>query len=268
MKILTKGKYYGSKKSELNVNGIVLSEYSYKIPRTDWHFHENPYFMYILQGDLYDINKNQKTNCPNGSLLFHNWQDQHYNEKESNFARGFHIEFERGWFDNKKLNVELWEGSQLIQNPKLHHLVAKLYYEFKLQDEYSKLAIELLLLQLCESTQEIQIQSIINEPSWIEALKELIHQTPEKLSLKILSEQLGVHPVHLSRAIPKYLSVNLGEYLRQDKVKQSISFLIDNSYSLTEIAFKSGFSDQSHFTRTFKFYFGMTPKVFKKQLLA
>ena len=104
--------------------------------------------------------------------------------------------------------------------------------------------------------------------SWIEALKELIHQTPEKLSLKILSEQLGVHPVHLSRAIPKYLSVNLGEYLRQDKVKQSISFLIDNSYSLTEIAFKSGFSDQSHFTRTFKFYFGMTPKVFKKQLLA
>ena len=82
MKILTKGKYYGSKKSELNVNGIVLSEYSYKIPRTDWHFHENPYFMDILQGDLYDINKKQKTNCPNGSLLFHNWQDQHYNEKE------------------------------------------------------------------------------------------------------------------------------------------------------------------------------------------
>ncbi len=266
MKILSKGIYYGSKKSELHINGIILSEYNYDIPRTDWHFHENPYFMYLLQGNLYDYNKKRKTNCPNGSLLLHNWQEQHCNEKESQFARGFHIEFERKWFEDKKLNIELWEGSQLIINPRLYHLIGKLYYEFKTQDEYSELAIELLLLQLCENTQEIQSQSLIYEPSWVKDLKELLHDAHEKISLKSLSEQLGVHPVHISRAIPKYLSVNLGEYLRQAKIKQSLNFLIDNKYSLTEVAYKSGFSDQSHFTKTFKSYFGMTPKVYERML--
>lgn len=72
MKILTTGKYYGVKKSEINLNGVILSEYDYLVPRTDWHYHENPYFMYILKGDLFDINKRLKSNCPSGSLVFHN----------------------------------------------------------------------------------------------------------------------------------------------------------------------------------------------------
>jgi hypothetical protein len=57
MKISTKGQYYGEKKLELDSKGIILSEYDYNTPKTDWHYHENPYFMYVLQGNVYDINK-------------------------------------------------------------------------------------------------------------------------------------------------------------------------------------------------------------------
>ncbi len=266
MKTLTKGKYYGQKRQETFVNGIVLSEYDYLIPRTDWHFHENPYFMYLLQGNLYDVNKRGKTVCASGSFLLHNWEEPHFNAKESDEARGFHIEFERQWFDDNKLDIDLWEGSQLIENPVLHHLFAKLYFEFKCQDQFSNVTIELLLYQLCEKLDTKNKRTLKNEPNWINPLKELIYDSKEDLSLEYLSKELNVHTVHLSRAIPKYLGTTLGDYLRQQKIKKAIGFMMNPKLSLTDIAYKCDFFDQSHFTRTFKLYFGKTPKAYRKKI--
>jgi AraC-like DNA-binding protein len=198
----------------------------------------------------------------------HNWNEQHFNTKESSFARGFHIEFERKWFDQKKLDVNLWEGSQLIEDPEMHQILAKLYFEFKSPDAYSEVTIDLLLLQLCEKSQKTDQNTSTPEPDWILSLKELLHEEVEDLSLEGLSGVLGVHPVHLSRSVPKYLNTTLGDYIRQQKIKKALGYLMDPSHSLTEITYLCGFSDQSHFTRTFKSYFHKTPKDFRKRLFA
>lgn len=266
MKVLSKGEYYGAMKSEHNYNGIILSEYNYLIQKTEWHFHENPYLMYLLQGNLYDTNKSKQTNCTSGSLFFYNWDEPHVNSRQSDFAKGFHVEFERHWFKDKQLDLNLWEGSQLIQNPKLHHLLAKIYFEFKCEDIFSQVSIELLLFQLCESIDSIHITKISDEPLWLNTLKDMLHQNHERLNLSYLSKQLGVHPAHISRAVPKYLNTTLGDYIRQQKIKNAISYLMNSSVSLTDIAYICGFSDQSHFIRVFKIYIGMTPKQYRNKI--
>lgn len=267
MKILTKGSYYGKKRLELDNKGIILSEYDYHMPKTDWHYHENPYFMYVIEGNVLDVNKKGKTNCTAGSLLLHNWNETHQNTKESATARGFHIEFERKWYEKKKLDVDLWEGSQTIEDPCMHHLLGKIYFEFKCQDSYSEISIDLLLLQLCETSQSLERELFKKQPSWVEPLKEILHSnTTENLSLQLLSDQLGVHPVYLSRAIPKYFSSTLGVYVRQQKIKKALNYLLRTKLSLTEITYLCGFSDQSHFTRTFKSFMGMTPRAFRSKL--
>lgn len=265
MKILSKGEYYGSMNFEQEINGIMLSEYQYSASKTAWHYHENPYLMYVLGGNLFDINKKQKTNCSPGHLIFHNWDEPHFNEKHSSDARGFHIEFERNWFKEKQLDVSLWEGSQLIENPKSHHLVAKIYFEFKCQDIYSNVSIEILLFQLCESIESEKISTSTNEPLWMNTLRDMLHQNHKTLSLNYLSNVLGIHPAHLSRAIPKYLKTTLGDYIRQQKIKIAITHLLNSKLSLTEIAYVAGFSDQSHFIRVFKIYIGMTPSQFRNK---
>ncbi len=266
MKILTKGKYYGSRNSEKSFNGVLLSHYTYTGNKTDWHYHENPYFMYVLQGNMMDCNKKVKTLCPSGSLMFNNWQESHYGSKHSVDASGFHLEFEKYWLEKNGISLSLLEGSQLVRNPKVHLLFAKLYVEFVLSDNYSEVSIEIILLQICEALSDLKEKKSNKIPTWIEGLKELLHCDTSNLSLQYLSEQLGVHPVHISRAAPKHLSMSLGEYIRQDKIKKAIPLLLDSNSSLTEISYQLGFSDQSHFNRVFKSYLNTNPSVYRKRL--
>jgi AraC family transcriptional regulator len=267
MKILTKGEYYGSQNSESSFNGVLLSQYTYEGGRTDWHYHENPYFMYVLEGNMKDCNKRVETLCPPGSLMFNNWQEPHYGSKHSKRAGGFHLEFEKCWLDKNGFSQQLLEGSQLIQHPHIHVLFTKLFREFKLSDSYSEVSVAVLLLQICEALSDLKTTHMQKQPGWVEQLRELLHSETSNLSLDYLSDQLGVHPVHISRAASRYLSVSLGEYIRQYKLKKALLLLWDSSKSLTEIAYLAGFSDQSHFNRVFKVHFQMNPGTYRKGIL-
>ena len=266
MKILKKGSYYGTKTSELQNNGFVLSEYGYHVPETDWHYHENPYFMFVLEGNLKDINRKGSNLCPPGSFIFHNWQDIHKNTKETRYAKGFHIELDSAWFKLNNDGLGLWEGSTLLTDPRLHQIFLNIYREFHINDHHSSVSLDCLMLQLCSGLNDKNELMIRTRPPWVDRLKEIIHDDPMQVTLKSLSDDLGIHPVHLSRSVPKYLDTTLGDYIRRSKLRQSFHLLIDSKHSLTEIAHLCGFADQSHFTRSFKLYFNKTPKSFRRQL--
>lgn len=260
--------YYGQEKAIVNYSGLLLSDYDYHDPKTDWHYHENPYFMYVLQGTMKDVNRHSSSGCPQGSIMFYNWQEAHYNTRETREASGFHIEFDREWFVGQKLSESLWEGSRLLKDPRLHQLMASIYYEFKCRDQYSGLAIEALVLQLCLEIEAREFTISGAEPSWVGRFKELIREEGTALDLQSLSAELGIHPVHLSRALPKYLDTTLGDFVRRERIRKSFEFLGNPGYSFTEIAHLCGFADQSHFNRIFRQYFKATPGTFRKQFLS
>ena len=266
MKILTSGEYFGNQDKELSFDGIFLSKYRYTVEKTKWHYHENPYFMFVLEGNMMDANAKKSTPCSTGSIMFNNWQEVHYGQKCSERASGFHLELENSWFVKNEASSNLPEGSLLIQSPKTHLLFAKLYYEFLHFDPACKVAIEAPILEICRSlstTKEIQQKKT---PTWIAKLREILHHDTSHLTLNYLSSQLDVHPVHISRSAPKYLSLSIGEYLRQVKLKKAIQLLLESRDSLTQIAYQAGFSDQSHFNYVFKSYFKMNPGLYKKSV--
>ena len=230
MKVSKKGKYYGTQDIKVNYNEIVMSQYDYTVEETPWHYHENPYFMFVLRGNMVDRNKRLKSLLPPGSLMFNNWQESHCGIRHSNEAAGFHMEFEKSWFVKNKIDLKTFEGSQLVKDPQVHVLFAKLYQEFLMADTYSQVATELLLMQICEKLGQERTNDKTS-PEWIIKLKELIQYDSSEVSLKYLSEQLGVHPVHISRSVRKYLSCSLGEYIRLSKLKQSIPLLLDSEHS-------------------------------------
>ncbi|MBS0030823.1 chromate resistance protein ChrB domain-containing protein [Chitinophaga sp. 22321] len=108
-------------------------------------------------------------------------------------------------------------------------------------------------------------------PGWAKELKEIIQDqidTNLNLSLKGLSETLQVHPAYLSREFSKYFDdLSFGDYIRKLRIDKAVQLLTGTGHSLTEIAYLTGFSDQSHFTRIFKKYTGKSPSIYKKELI-
>ncbi|RIV20532.1 helix-turn-helix domain-containing protein [Fibrisoma montanum] len=105
-------------------------------------------------------------------------------------------------------------------------------------------------------------------PVWVQELKCLIQDqidTNLSLSLNELSESLDVNPAYVSRTFARYFDdLSFGEYIRKLRIKKAIQLLENTSYTLTEIAYLTGFSDQSHFTRIFKKTMDQNPSDYRK----
>lgn len=107
-------------------------------------------------------------------------------------------------------------------------------------------------------------------PPWARELKEIIQDqidTNLTLSLKEISKELDVNPAYLSREFSKYFEdLSFGEYIRKMRIEKALHLMDDPACSLTEIAYLTGFSDQSHFTRIFKKFMGKNPSAYRKTL--
>nr|WP_315156622.1 AraC family transcriptional regulator [uncultured Flavobacterium sp.] len=267
MKLSQKGEFYGQTNKTINLEGITLTDTVYTHDKVDWHYHENAYFTFILQGNVIEGNKKEIYTCSSGSLLFHNWQEPHYNIKPEGFTRGFHIEIEKGWFDNLEFNTTDLQGSINIANADLKFLMYKIFRETKGDDTTAQLSIQTLLLETLAKMLRANKTESNKKPTWVSEVSMILNdQFSDNLTLEYLSKTLNIHPVHLSRDFSKYFNSSLGEYIRKLKVQKSLQLISEKSLDLTSIAFECGFSDQSHFTRCFKEINGINPSEYRKIL--
>jgi AraC-like DNA-binding protein len=104
-------------------------------------------------------------------------------------------------------------------------------------------------------------------PVWAKELKEMIQDHIDtSLSLKELSKNLDINPSYLSREFSKHFNnLTFGDYIRKQRIERAIELMQSPSYSLTDIAYLTGFSDQSHFTRIFKKQIGASPSEYRKK---
>lgn len=105
-------------------------------------------------------------------------------------------------------------------------------------------------------------------PTWAKELKDIIQDHIDtNLSLKEISKGLDISPSYLSREFSKYFEdLSFGDYIRKQRIEKAIELMQNKSYSLTDIAYLTGFSDQSHFTRIFKKNTGQNPSAYRKKL--
>ena len=265
MKRLNKGEFFGDHYNKLVAGNIIITDTEYTHEKVDWHYHENPYFTYLLNGKLFESNKKESYYLKPGSLLFHNWQDAHYNIKPKDFTRGFHVELNRYWFDKHKINLSHFEGSFHVPSPLVKNLMNTVFIESKINDLHSKVTIEMALVNIFSNINSSQYKAYKN-PNWVKTLNELLIEERGSYSLQSLSQQIGIHPNHLSREFSKYFGTTLGAYVRLIKLNKAFYLLSSSKMTLTEICYECGFYDQSHFTSSFKLIYQMTPSSFLKKI--
>lgn len=91
--------------------------------------------------------------------------------------------------------------------------------------------------------------------------KEVIHILNNDLdySIKDIADKLSVSIATLERAVKKATGITPNNYLIKQKLERANILIGSKKFRLKEVAFMVGFSSASHFTRTYKKYFGLTP---------
>lgn len=135
------------------------------------------------------------------------------------------------------------------------------------KEKHTQQPVEYLFLDVFNTFIK-QKSSLKKTPGWVKELKEIIQdQVDTNLNLAEISKSLDINPSYLSREFSKHFNnLSFGEYIRKQRIEKAIEFMRSSTHSLTEIAYLTGFSDQSHFTRIFKKQTGQNPSVFRKKI--
>ena len=81
----------------------------------------------------------------------------------------------------------------------------------------------------------------------------------EKIRIEDLAELAGLSRSHFSRAFQATTGQSPQEFLIQRRLCEARNRLTGTQQAISEIAYASGFSSQSHLTRAFKKHLGLTP---------
>ncbi|NJO00464.1 MAG: response regulator [Bacteroidia bacterium] len=84
-------------------------------------------------------------------------------------------------------------------------------------------------------------------------------------NVEMLSEQMNLSRRQLHRKIKALASVNPTDFINQVKMKKAGELLASGKYSVTEIAYSTGFSDASNFSQSFKKFYGESPSGYLKK---
>ncbi len=262
-----RGFFYGETTEKIRLEGVTLTDTIYgQHGRVDWHFHEDDYFTFLLVGGVREGNRKEIYECVAGDLLFHNWQDAHYNIGSGRFTRGFHVELSDHWYEKLGISAGLTEGSMRLADPLVKSLMYQVFKEAKLSGERAQLGVDTALARLfgiLGKMREAQ-GGVGRPPAWVGKVREMLRDGEEDWTLVQLANEANIHPVHLSREFSRHFHTHLGDYLRLVKVQRAMTLLGEPERLLTEIAFECGFADQSHFIRSFRAYYGMTPLEYRR----
>ncbi len=137
------------------------------------------------------------------------------------------------------------------------------YYEklraSKTLDEYIALIYEVIRLLI--KTHKV------SENDRVEKAISIIIKSQGQLKIKELLEDIYMTERTFERNFMSYIGLTPKQFARIIQFQSSIYRLTTTTYNtLLDIGLDSGFSDQSHFIRTFKSYTGQTPSYYLTQL--
>jgi|GEM_PF-4940795 len=102
-------------------------------------------------------------------------------------------------------------------------------------------------------------------PSWYDEVKAYLDDNYLEQSLSIrLAIETGLHRTHFARQFFRAFGCSVGEYTRVQRLDHAIYLIRNSALPLSAIAHECMFSDQSHLTRSFKTYVGLTPGMYKQ----
>lgn len=247
--------------------GFLLNEsVSKPAAYTPRHTHDQAHLTLIVAGHCQERYQGRERQLAPLTVIYFHPGESHAIQVFKQPLHTFDLELKTEWLAGKLSHPIAPTALLDYKSRALAELAARLYREFKAPDSMTELAMEGLTLEILAALARVSShQKLRQAPRWLSRVIEQIHaECAHPLSLVELAQTAGVHPSHLVEVFRTHQQCTPGEFIRRVRVEHAIQQMLDARLSLADIAFNTGFTDQSHFTRVFKQATGLTPAQYRR----
>lgn len=265
---IPRGHLYGEPLRSRDITGFLLTETAYEgginIPT---HSHDVASFCFVRRGSYIESYGKHVRICSPRTLIFRPPGEEHKIHTD-HFGRPgycFNIEVAPQSLARLTEYAPVTTTSCDYRDGVMTALAIRIYREFQEHDEISSFMIECLTLELMGHLFRRGAAGIERTPPrWLLQVRDtLCDQFSTRINFRDVANSVGVHPSHLTRVFRQHYHCTMGDYIRKLRVEFACEELSKIKFSLVEIAFAAGFSDQAHFSRVFKDRTGLTPAEYR-----
>ncbi|GAB4005305.1 helix-turn-helix domain-containing protein [Spirosoma migulaei] len=152
-----------------------------------------------------------------------------------------------------------WLKNRLVQELNEDHLEKKTQLQ---------LVLQMLLICLYRTQQESEIPSPTSPNrtlQYFNDFQKLIRQSIHKLkTIQEYASSLNITSVHLNRICQSVVKKSALQIVHDNLTNEAKKYLLNTTYSLSEISYVLNFKDPAYFSRLFKKQTGLSPGQFRK----
>ncbi len=240
-------------------------EPGYRIRRTRL----NNFLIMLIEDGVCDITLSNETfRAPRGSFVLLDCYDEHeYGSEESWTALWVHFD---GPLARKNYQYIVENRGNVIlpgNYPTIHYELNTLYLQFlerkPIDEPRSSLHLSAILNSVLSENGEIPSR---NADGLKRSIAYINEHFAEKNPLEKLSAIASLSPFYFSRLFRNETGLTPHQYLIETRISAARFLLSSTPLTIKEIAFRTGFSDESSFCACFRSREGTTPATYRKTL--
>ena len=229
------------------------------------HTHAECCFQIVLQGSFAERSADRADAYPAGSLIFRPEGFFHENPSFETPTRNLCVRLDNAEFPSHFSALAERRKIVLVRSPEVFAIGQRICKEMRNLDDLTPLLVEAACIEALglltrEARQPVECGSS-NLVSKAEALMQA--RLYSSLQLQDIAQELSVTRYVLADAFQAQRGCSLGAYVRDLRLQAARRLLEETNRSIGDIAYETGFADQSHLTRCFRRHFGITPARFR-----
>lgn len=129
---------------------------------------------------------------------------------------------------------------------------------------YLKMLINTLVFQIVQNGEPVNCQYKTHRYVIAKKAVKIINESfTDDITLTTLAKALYVTPQYLSKVFKDTIGTGVSQYVIGIRLRYAANMLVETDYQISDICFASGFRNLSHFIRSFKKAYKVSPKHYR-----
>lgn len=118
-----------------------------------------------------------------------------------------------------------------------------------------------------QNEQVTPVEFVSSDEQLMKRIMEVVNNnlSNSEFSIEQMVDEVGMSRTQLHRKLKELTGFSASRFVQNIRMQQAMKLLKEKKVNVSQIAYSVGFSSQTHFSTTFKQYYGLTPTEFIKQ---